>query len=70
MAWTTILFDVASQTMMIKIPDFLTTLILVLFALMLWQVKQQDWGSFLLLLAAEAGLIAIRSTARAKSARL
>jgi len=38
--------------------------------LMLWQVKQQDWGSFLLLLAAEAGLIAIRSTAGQKSARL
>ena len=56
--------------MMMKIPSFLTSLILVLFMLTLWQVKQQDWGSFLLLLAAEAGLIAIRSTARQDSARL
>ena len=53
-----------------KLPDFLTSLILILFALMLWQMRQQDWGSFLLLLAAEAGLIAIKVTNRQKSARL
>ena len=53
-----------------KLPDFLTTLILILFGLMLWQVHQQDWGSFLLLLAAEAGLIAVRVTDRQKSVRL
>jgi hypothetical protein len=45
-------------------------LILTLFALMLWQMHQQHWGSFLLLLAAEAGLIAIKVTERQKSARL
>ena len=56
--------------MKIKFPDFLTMLILVLFLLMLWQVQQQDWGTFLLILAAEAGLIAIRSTANQSSARL
>lgn len=55
---------------MIKPPSFLTSLILVLFVLMLWQVNQRDWGSFLLLLAAEAGLIAIRSTSHQKSERL
>lgn len=53
-----------------KLPDFLTALILVLFALMLWQMRQQDWGSFLLLLAAEVGLVAIKITERQKSARL
>ena len=53
-----------------KLPDFLTTLILVLFALMLWQVRQQDWGTFLLLLAAEAGLLVVKITERQKSARL
>ena len=53
-----------------KLPDFLTTLILILFVLMLGQVHQQDWGSFLLLLAAEAGLIAVRVTDRQKSVRL
>ena len=56
--------------MKIKFPDFLTALILVLFVFMLWQMKQQDWGTFFLLLAAEVGLIAIRSTGRATSARL
>ena len=53
-----------------KLPDFLTTLIVVLFGLMLWQIRQQAWGSFLLLLAAEAGLIAVRVTERQKSERL
>lgn len=53
-----------------KLPSFLTTLILILFALMIWQVRQQDWGTFLLLLAAEAGLIAIKVTERQNSARL
>lgn len=53
-----------------KLPNSLTTLILILFALMLWQMQQQDWGAFLLLLAAEAGLIAVRVTQREKSARL
>lgn len=53
-----------------KLPNFLTTLILILFVLMLWQVQQQDWSAFLLLLAAEAGLIAVRVTQREKSARL
>ena len=55
---------------MTKTPNFLTILILLLFVLMLWQVKQQDWGTFLLLLAAEAALIAIRSTQHQQSARL
>lgn len=55
---------------MTKTPNVLTILILLLFVLMLWQVKQQDWGSFLLLLAAEAGLIAIRSTQHQPSERL
>ncbi|MGV0952926.1 MAG: hypothetical protein ACOYBQ_01610 [Fluviibacter sp.] len=53
-----------------KLPGPLTSLILVLFGLMLWQMQQQDWGSFLLLLAAEAGLIAIRVTDQQKSSRL
>lgn len=53
-----------------KLPSPLTALILLLFVLMLWQVKQQDWGSFLLLLAAEAGLIAVRTTQNQKSERL
>ena len=50
--------------------DFITSLILLIFGLMLWQMHQQDWGSFLLLVAAEAGLIAVRITERQKSARL
>lgn len=53
-----------------KLPDLLTSLIVILFVLMLWQMHQQDWGSFLLLLAAEAGLIAVKVTERQKSARL
>lgn len=53
-----------------KFPDVLTLLILLLFVLMLWQMHQQDWGTLLLLIAAEAGLIAIRITERQKSARL
>lgn len=53
-----------------KLPDSLTSLIVILFVLMLWQMHQQDWGSFLLLLAAEAGLIAVKVTERQKSARL
>lgn len=53
-----------------KRPDFLTTLILVLFGLMLWQMQQQHWGTFLLLVAAEAALIAVRSTESQKSKRL
>lgn len=63
-------FHAATQTIPMKLPDFLTTLILILFGLMIWQVRQQDWGTFLLLLAAEAGLIAIKITERQKSARL
>ena len=53
-----------------KSLDFLTSLILILFGLMLWQMHQRDWGSFLLLVAAEAGLIAVRITERQTSARL
>ena len=53
-----------------KFPDLLTLLILLLFAMLLWLMHQQDWGTFLLLVAAEAGLIAIRITERHKSARL
>lgn len=52
-----------------RLPNPLTLLILVLFILLLWQLHQQHWGSFLMLLAAEAGLIAIRVTERVKSAR-
>lgn len=70
LASSTTHFDAASQTTLMKRPDFLTTLILVLLALMLWQMGQQDWGSFLLLLAAAAGLIAIKITDHQKSARL
>lgn len=66
----TTLFDAATQTIPMKLPDFLTTLILILFGLMIWQVHQKNWGAFLLLLAAEAGLIAIKITERQKSARL
>lgn len=53
-----------------KFPDLISTLILVLFGLMLWQMVQQDWGSFLLLLAACAGLIAVKVTQTQKSQRL
>jgi len=53
-----------------KFPDLMTTLILVLFGLMLWQMKQSDWGSFLLLLAACAGLIDVKVTQTQKSKRL
>ena len=70
LASSTTNFDAASQTTLMKRPDFLTSLILILFILMLWQMRQQDWGGFLLLLAAEAGLIAIKITERQKSARL
>lgn len=45
-------------------------LIILLFGLLLWQVHQRDWGSFLLLLAAEAGLIAIRVTSTTPSKRI
>ncbi|MFM7123230.1 MAG: hypothetical protein ACKOW6_06580 [Fluviibacter sp.] len=48
----------------------ITALIVILFALMLWQMHLQHWGSFLLLVAAEAALIAVRSTGTAKSKRL
>jgi hypothetical protein len=48
----------------------ITALIIVLFGLMLWQMHLQHWGSFLLLVAAEAALIAVRSTETAKSKRL
>ena len=48
----------------------ITALIIILFGLMLWQMHLQHWGSFLLLLAAEAALIAVRSTETAKSKRL
>lgn len=50
--------------------NLLTLLIILLFGLLLWQVQQQDWGSFLLLLAAEAGLIAIRVTSNSPSKRI
>lgn len=53
-----------------KLPDLITTLILVLFGLLLWQMAQQDWGSFLLLVAAEAGLIAVKVTQNSNSKRL
>jgi hypothetical protein len=48
----------------------LTVLIVILFGLMLWQMHLQHWGSFLLLVAAEAALIAVRSTEAAKSKRI
>jgi hypothetical protein len=48
----------------------LTVLIVILFGLMLWQMHLQHWGSFLLLVAAEAALIAVRSTETAKSKRI
>ncbi|MGI9141655.1 MAG: hypothetical protein ACR2IJ_00540 [Fluviibacter sp.] len=48
----------------------ITALIIVLFGLMLWQMHLQHWGSFLLLVAAEAALIAVRSTETTKSKRL
>jgi len=48
----------------------LTALIVILFGLMLWQMTLQHWGSFLLLVAAEAALIAVRSTAPVDSKRL
>lgn len=47
----------------------ITALIVILFGLMLWQMKAQHWGSFLLLVAAEAALIAVRSTDATKSER-
>lgn len=53
-----------------KSIDLLTLLILTLFGLLLWQMHQQDWGSFLLLLAAEAGLIAIKVTSTTQSKRI
>lgn len=55
------------KDLFMKRPDFLTTLILVLFGLMLWQMQKQHWGTFLLLVAAEAALIAVRSTESQKS---
>ena len=48
----------------------ITRLAVLLFGLLLWQVHQRDWGSFLLLLAAEAGLIAIRVTSTTPSKRI
>jgi hypothetical protein len=48
----------------------ITALIVILFGLMLWQMHMQHWGSFLLLVAAEAALIAVRSTETAKSKRI
>jgi hypothetical protein len=48
----------------------ITALIVILFGLMLWQMQLQHWGTFLLLVAAEAALIAVRSTETAKSKRL
>jgi len=53
-----------------KSIDLITLLIILLFGLLLWQMHQQDWGSFLLLLAAEAGLIAIKVTSATHSKRL
>ena len=53
-----------------KYPNPITTLIVILFGLMLWQMHLQHWGTFLLLVAAEAALIAVRSTETAKSKRL
>ncbi len=48
----------------------ITALIIILFGLLLWQMKMQHWGSFLLLVAAEAALIAVRATESQKSKRL
>jgi len=48
----------------------ITALILILFGLLLWQMTMQHWGSFLLLVAAEAALIAVRATESQKSKRL
>ena len=48
----------------------LTWLILILFGLLLWQMQQQDWGSFFLILAAEAGLVAIKITSKSNSKRI
>jgi len=48
----------------------LTLLIVFLFGLLLWQMHQRDWGTFLLILAAEAGLIAIRITSTSNSRRI
>jgi hypothetical protein len=55
---------------MMKSINLLTLLIVILFGLMLWQMHQSDWGAFLLILAAEAGLIAIRVTSTSKSKRI
>jgi len=48
----------------------ITALIIILFVLLIWQMKLQHWGSFLLLVAAEAALIAVRTTESQKSERL
>ena len=48
----------------------ITALIVILFGLLLWQMHLQHWGTFLLLVAAEAALIAVRSTGAVKSKRL
>jgi len=53
-----------------KRPNPITALIIILFGLLLWQMHLQHWGTFLLLVAAEASLIAVRSTETAKSKRL
>ncbi len=50
--------------------SLITLLIIFLFGLLLWQMHQRDWGSFLLLLAAEAGLIAVRVTSTTPSKRI
>jgi hypothetical protein len=60
----------ALQPSNMKHTNPITALIIVLFGLMLWQMHLQHWGSFLLLVAAEAALIAVRSTGTAKSKRL
>lgn len=67
-AATLMIFAISPYAM--KSIDLLTLLILTLFGLLLWQMHQQDWGSFLLLLAAEAGLIAIKVTSTTQSKRI
>lgn len=58
------------KDLLMKRLNPITALIIILFGLLLWQMHLQHWGSFLLLVAAEAALIAVRSTETAKSKRL
>ncbi len=63
-------YAIPTDSFTMKSINLLTLLILALFGLLLWQMHQQDWGSFLLLLAAEAGLIAIKITSNSHSKRI